>query len=76
METGRCDYLVVEVPVDRVYVVRFTRPDLREHLCHDGDIAGCELFRQLNRHVLARLGVGDTRFPQRSIAICSRSGRS
>lgn len=60
MEIGRCEYLVVEVPVDRVYVVRFTRPDLRAHLCHDADIAGCELFRQLNRHVLARLGAGET----------------
>jgi anti-anti-sigma regulatory factor len=60
VQINPCEYLVVDVPVDKVYVVRFTRPDLREQLCDDGDIAGCELFRQLARHVLAGLAPCET----------------
>ena len=53
-------HVIVDTPAPGVYVVRFTRPDLREQLCDDADIAGSDLFRQLERQVLTPLAANDT----------------
>jgi len=58
--SNRCEYMVVEVPAAGVYVVRFTRPDLSEQLCADGDSVGCELFQQLTGQVRAGLAARET----------------
>jgi len=60
MENSRSGQLIVDRPAAAVYVVRFTRPDVREQLCDDADIAGCELFRELEGRVLRGLAAGDT----------------
>jgi anti-anti-sigma regulatory factor len=53
-------HVIVDKPAGGVYVVRFTRPDLREQLCDEADIAGCDLFRDLERRVLKPLEANET----------------
>ncbi len=60
MENRGSGHLFVDTPAAGVYVVRFGRPDLREQLCDDADIAGCELFQELEGQVLRGLAAGDT----------------
>jgi anti-anti-sigma regulatory factor len=60
MENRKKGYLVVETPAAGVHVARFARPDLREQLCDDADIASCELFQELRACVLKSLAAGDT----------------
>ena len=56
-ETGT---LIVETASQDIYVVRFARPDLRDQLCEDSDVLGCQLFQEMESRVLRRLRAGNT----------------
>jgi anti-anti-sigma regulatory factor len=52
--------LIVEAVARGVRVARFARPDLREYLYDDADMAQCPLFREVRDAALAGLGEGWT----------------
>lgn len=60
MENSKCAALIVETRAAGVHIVRFARPDLREHMCDDADIACSELFQELEADVLRNLTAGNT----------------
>jgi hypothetical protein len=58
MSINQNGHLIRTAVVRGVRIIRFTRPDLREHL--DGDVADCTLFREVYDRALAGLEEGQT----------------
>jgi anti-anti-sigma regulatory factor len=58
MAMSQNGHLIRSSVVRGIRVVRFTRPDLREHL--EGDVDDCTLFRELHDRALAGLAKGQT----------------
>jgi anti-anti-sigma factor len=60
LQLSKNGHLLVEAPAPGVCVVRFARPDLRGLLDDGVRVHECALFRELQTHVLASLGEGET----------------